>query len=74
MCGAAIQWLRDNLQMIKKSSISENFASKVPDSDGVASCLHLQDLEHLTGNQMRGGAILGIKRSTKKEHIVRGDT
>lgn len=71
VCGAAIQWLRDNLQMIKKSSISENFASKVPDSDGVVVVPAFTGLGAPYWEPDARGAILGIKRSTKKEHIVR---
>lgn len=71
VCGAAIQWLRDNLQIIKKSSISENFASKVPDSDGVVVVPAFTGLGAPYWDPDARGAILGIKRSTKKEHVVR---
>ena len=71
VCGAAIQWLRDNLQIIKKSSISENFASKVPDSDGVVVVPAFTGLGAPYWEPDARGAILGIKRSTKKEHVVR---
>lgn len=71
VCGAAIQWLRDNLQIIKKSSISENFASKVSDSDGVVVVPAFTGLGAPYWEPDARGAILGIKRSTKKEHVVR---
>jgi len=57
--------------MIKKSSISENFASKVPDSDGVVVVPAFTGLGAPYWEPDARGAILGIKRSTKKEHIVR---
>ena len=71
ICGAAIQWLRDNLQIIRKSSISESLASKVSDSDGVVVVPAFTGLGAPYWEPDARGAILGIKRSTKKEHVVR---
>ncbi|HHQ0079985.1 TPA: FGGY family carbohydrate kinase, partial [Listeria monocytogenes] len=35
VAGSAIQWLRDGLRMVRQSSDSENYASRIESSDGV---------------------------------------
>ncbi len=43
VAGAAIQWLRDGLELLKKSSESEAFAESVDDTAAVMWCLLLRD-------------------------------
>lgn len=74
ICGAAVQWLRDNLSMIEKSSDIEDLANKVKDLDEME---HVMFLPFFTGigspywSTDAKGAILGLTRDTGKQHIAR---
>ncbi|OFZ73556.1 MAG: hypothetical protein A2451_09875, partial [Bdellovibrionales bacterium RIFOXYC2_FULL_39_8] len=74
IAGAAVQWIRDNLKLIKKSSEIENLAKKVRD---LSQLEHLLFLPFFTGigspywNASAKGAILGITRDTRPEHLAR---
>ena len=69
--GAAIQWLRDGLGILKKASQSEAMAKSVSDNAGVYFVPALVGLGAPYWDQGARGAITGITRGTKKEHIVR---
>lgn len=69
--GAAIQWIRDGLQLIKTSPESEAMAKKVPDTGGVYMVPAFVGLGAPYWDPHARGAILGITRGTKKEHVVR---
>lgn len=71
VCGAAIQWLRDGLGLIKKASESEAAALKVPDNGGVYLVPAFVGLGAPWWDAYARGAIFGITRGTTKEHIVR---
>lgn len=71
ICGAAIQWLRDEMHILKNSAQSEKFANKVEDSDGVIVVPAFTGLGAPYWESDARGAILGLKRSTKREHVVR---
>lgn len=74
IAGAAVQWLRDNLNIIESSPEVESLAKLANDED---------DLEHLlffpffTGigspywNADAKGAIIGLTRGTERSHIAR---
>ncbi|MFT4204394.1 MAG: glycerol kinase GlpK [Chitinophagaceae bacterium] len=69
--GAAIQWLRDGLQIIQKASDSENLASSIKDTDGVVFVPALTGLGAPYWDQYARGAIFGITRGTTKAHIAK---
>jgi glycerol kinase len=69
--GAAIQWIRDGLQLIKNSAESETLAKKVPDTGGVYMVPAFVGLGAPYWDPHARGAISGITRGTKKEHVVR---
>ena len=69
--GAAIQWIRDGLQLIKTSSESEAIAKKVPDTGGVYLVPAFVGLGAPYWDAHARGALVGITRGTKKEHVVR---
>ncbi|MBN1299517.1 MAG: glycerol kinase GlpK [Actinobacteria bacterium] len=69
--GAAVQWLRDGLQIIKKSSECSQLAEKVKDSQGVYFVPALVGLGAPYWDSFARGAIFGITRGTTKEHIAR---
>ena len=69
--GAAIQWIRDGLQIIKTSSESEAIAKKVPDTGGVYLVPAFVGLGAPYWDAHARGALVGITRGTKREHVVR---
>lgn len=71
VCGAAVQWLRDEMKLLTNSSESEAVARSVDSSDGVTVVPALTGLGAPYWNPAARGAILGIKRSTSRAHVVR---
>ncbi len=71
IAGAAIQWLRDGLRVIEKSSESEFFAQKVENTQGVYVVPAFTGLGAPYWNMSAKGGILGITRGTSLEHIIR---
>ena len=69
--GAAIQWIRDGLQLIKTSPESEAIAKKVPDTGGVYLVPAFVGLGAPYWDAHARGALVGITRGTQKEHVVR---
>ena len=69
--GALVQWLRDQLNIIKESSEIEALAKTVEDSGGVTFISALSGLGAPYWNPNATGAIMGITRGTKKGHIAR---
>ena len=69
--GAAIQWIRDGLQLIKTSPESEAIAKKVPDTGGVYLVPAFVGLGAPYWDAHARGALVGITRGTKREHVVR---
>ncbi len=69
--GAVIQWLRDGLQILEKSSDSEAAALSVADNGGVYFVPAFTGLGAPHWDMYARGAILGITRGTTKEHIIR---
>jgi glycerol kinase len=71
IAGAAIQWLRDGLQVLHSAPESEAMARSVPDTAGVYFVPALVGLGAPYWDQNARGAIFGITRGTKREHLVR---
>ncbi len=71
IAGAAIQWLRDELRLIYDSPQSEYYANLVPDSNGVYVVPAFTGLGAPHWDMYARGAILGLTRGVKREHIVR---
>lgn len=69
--GAVIQWLRDELRMIKTSAESERYATAVEDSNGVYLVPAFVGLGAPYWDAYARGTIVGLTRGTKKEHIIR---
>lgn len=69
--GAVVQWLRDELGMIQKSSEIESLAESVPDSGGVYLVPAFTGLGAPHWDQYARGAILGLTRGANKAHIAR---
>lgn len=71
IAGAAIQWLRDGLQVIKSASETETIAASVADSGGVFVVPAFTGLGAPYWDANARGAILGLTRGTTRAHIVR---
>lgn len=69
--GAAIQWLRDNLQIIEGSAESERMAMAVPDTGGVYLVPAFTGLGAPYWEADARGTIVGITRGTTREHLTR---
>ncbi len=71
MAGAVVQWLRDELQMIRTAAEIEELASSVPTSDGVFLVPAFAGLGAPHWDQYARGAIVGMTRGTTRAHIAR---
>lgn len=69
--GAVIQWLRDEMRFFTESRDAEYYAQKVPDTGGVYLVPAFTGLGAPHWDMYARGAILGITRGTKREHIIR---
>lgn len=71
VAGSAIQWLRDGMRMINHSPESENYATRVPSTDGVYLVPAFVGLGTPYWESDVRGAAFGITRGTTKEHFIR---
>ncbi len=71
VAGAAIQWLRDELQLIRTSAESEKYALQVPDTNGIYVVPAFTGLGAPHWDQYARGAIVGITRGANRDHIIR---
>lgn len=71
MGGASIQWLRDELRMIKTAEDSEKYATRVLDTNGVYIVPAFTGLGAPYWDMYARGTMVGLTRGAKKEHIIR---
>ena len=71
IAGAAVQWLRDGLQIITSAAETEQLALKVKDSNGIYVVPAFTGLGAPYWNADARGAIFGLTRGATREHIVR---
>ena len=71
VAGAAIQWLRDQLGLIRNSAESEECARAVPDTNGCYMVPAFVGLGAPYWDQYARGAIVGLTRGVNRNHIVR---
>ena len=69
--GAVIQWLRDEMRFFNDSRDAEYYAQKVPDNGGVYLVPAFTGLGAPWWDMYARGAIVGITRGTRREHIIR---
>jgi glycerol kinase len=69
--GAAVQWLRDGLGIIERSSDVEALATSVSDSGGVHFVPALTGLGAPHWDSDARGILIGLTRGTTKAHIAR---
>ncbi len=71
VAGAALQWLRDEMRMLKSAPQSEEYAKAVPDTGGVYVVPAFTGLGAPYWNPRARGLVAGLTRGTSKEHFVR---
>jgi glycerol kinase len=71
VAGSAVQWLRDSLEFFEESKESEQQAMSVDSSFGVVVVPAFAGLGTPYWDAEAKGAIFGLTRGTKKEHITR---
>jgi glycerol kinase len=71
IAGAAVQWLRDGLGIVKSAAEIEALAREVESSDGVAFVPALAGLGAPYWDQGARGTITGLTRGTTSAHIAR---
>jgi glycerol kinase len=69
--GAAIQWLRDGLNVIGQAAEAGPLAASVPDSGGVYFVPALTGLGAPWWDPYARGTIVGLTRGTTRAHLVR---
>ena len=69
--GAIVQWLRDEMRMIRTSAETETYATKVEDTNGVYIVPAFVGLGAPYWDSKARGTVCGITRGTKKEHFIR---
>ncbi|MCF0133533.1 MAG: glycerol kinase GlpK [Blautia sp.] len=71
IAGAAIQWLRDELQILENAAASEAACNSVPDTNGVYVVPAFTGLGAPYWDQYARGAVLGLTRGAGRNHLIR---
>jgi glycerol kinase len=71
IAGAAIQWLRDGLQILQDAAHSEQMARAVADTEGVYFVPAFVGLGAPHWDAYARGTIVGMTRGTNRNHLVR---
>ena len=71
VAGAAIQWLRDEMRMVRTAAQSEEYAALVNDTKEVYIVPAFAGIGAPYWNQYARGTVVGITRGCKKEHFIR---
>ncbi len=69
--GAVVQWLRDELGIIKSASEIEALAAKVPDTGGICFVPAFAGLGAPHWDPHARGTIVGLTRGSNKAHLAR---
>lgn len=71
IAGAVVQWLRDELQIIRTAEEIEPLAASVPDTGGVYLVPAFSGLGAPHWDQYARGAMVGLTRGSNRAHIAR---
>ena len=71
VAGAGVQWLRDEMELVKDAAQTEAFANAVEDTNGVYVVPAFTGLGAPYWNPYARGTVVGLTRGCKKEHFVR---
>lgn len=69
--GAIVQWLRDEMRLIRSSSQSEDYARMVNDTNGVYIVPAFSGMGAPYWNPYARGCVVGLSRGVNKEHFIR---
>ena len=69
--GAIVQWLRDEMRLIRSSSQSEDYARMVNDTNGVYIVPAFSGMGAPYWNHYARGCVVGLSRGANKEHFIR---
>lgn len=69
--GAVIQWLRDEMHLIKNAAQTEDDANQVPDTNGVYFVPAFAGMGAPYWDMYARGTMVGLTRGTRREHVVR---
>lgn len=71
VAGAAVQWLRDEMRLIRDAAQSEKYALQEEDTGGVYVVPAFAGMAAPYWNPYVRGTVVGITRGCKKEHFIR---
>ena len=71
VAGAAVQWLRDEMGLVKSAAETEEVARSIPDSGNVFVVPAFTGLGAPYWDMYGRGTILGLTRGTGRAHVVR---
>ena len=71
VAGAAIQWLRDEMKILRHASDSEKMAASLTSNEGVYFVPAFVGLGTPYWDQNARGTLVGLTRGTKQAHLVR---
>lgn len=69
--GAIVQWLCDEMRLIRSSSQSEDYARMVNDTNGVYIVPAFSGMGAPYWNPYARGCVVGLSRGANKEHFIR---
>ena len=71
VAGAAVQWLRDEMRMVRTAGQTEEYCTAVEDTGGVYVVPAFAGLGAPYWDQYARGTIVGVTRGTSKEQFIR---
>ena len=71
VAGAAVQWLRDEMRMVRTAAQTEEYCTAVEDTGGVYVVPAFAGLGAPYWDQYARGTIVGVTRGTNKEQFIR---
>ena len=71
VAGAAVQWLRDELKILKTAAESERYCREAPDTDGVYVVPAFTGMGAPYWNPYARGCIFGLTRGADRAHLIR---
>ena len=71
VCGAAVQWLRDQLMIIENAASTESASKTITDNGGVYFVPAFVGMGAPYWDADARGSLVGLTRGTSREHIIR---
>ena len=71
VCGAAVQWLRDQLRIVESAASTELASNTITDNEGVYFVPAFVGMGAPYWDADARGTLVGLTRGTSREHIIR---